>query len=393
MEEDSNKSCDEAVSDIPPKMESVAVGYDHFDGSSYDSENDESSSEVEPPFKSPENTKKASGDAPNNTDSRESFQTSILHISNQIISTFAANSIKIQISDLENHDFLDFQKYNPSKSNSYLEMFNTLLPVLKQKVDEENNNNSDRRDSLSSQNSSSMAIQTEADEPEILETKFSQKSDCGTQCELDKNSLQKLNNDNAKLTNKLENLQKDHTSTVKKLDSSKKLIEEEKDKIKSLKKSLKDEKSNFEHECSILKKSKMSTEKDLKILQDRTKILESNLKKTETDFSTEKMSLKNKYDAETDKHKNRADKLENVLQSREQEFAQKVDIMEARMKIMEKRKARNKLLLSVLFVVCFTLILPFLDIFICCENPVDYARQLLSWIDQSRFERLSNGKC
>merc|ERR1712226_1604864 len=32
----------------PPKMESVAVGYDHFDGSSFDSENDdESSSEIE----------------------------------------------------------------------------------------------------------------------------------------------------------------------------------------------------------------------------------------------------------------------------------------------------------------------------------------------------------
>jgi len=420
-EENCIKSCDSNPG--PPRMESVAVGYDHFDGSSFDSENDdESSSEINDDNYKERVTKmkvednldekhdsehnNASGDAPPVSAGMD-VQNWALYISNQIMSTFTEQKNVFSASDLTSICHV-------SQLSPY-QVVDTLLPVLKNKIDAVNGDrpSSERRDSIASTASSDMAIQTEAQQPEKLDTKINEnkiidnlfssiidstaaifsKTDSSVQCDLEKSPLLKLTAENSKLAKKLDNLQNDHSSVVKKLDSSKKLVDEDKEKFKSFKKSTNEEIRLIEQEKSTLKKLKTDADNKLRSLEQKNKSLESDVKNVEIKFSDEKKKLRKKLEKEVVEGKHDLQDLQKKLELREQNFSQKLDLMDAQMKEMEKRKKRRKIVFSLLILLCFTLALPFLDIFICCDNPIDYARQLLSWIDQSRFERLSNGEC
>jgi len=342
----------------------------------------------------------ASGDAPPIPAGMD-VQNWALYISNQIMSTFTEQKNVFSASDLTSICHV-------SQLSPY-QVVDTLLPVLKNKIDAVNgdltNGSSGRRDSLASI-SSDMAIQTEAQQPEKLDTKIEEdqaidnlvsgiivKTHFSVQCDIEKSPLLKLTTENSKLAKKLDNLQNDHSSVVKKLDSSKKLVDEDKEKFKSFKKSTNEEIRSIEQEKSSLKKLKTDAENKLKTSEQKNKSLESDVKNVEIKFADEKKKLRKKLEKEVVEGQHNFQDLQKKLELREQNFSQKLDLMDAKMKEMEQKKRRGKMMFSLLMLLCFTLALPFLDIFICCDNPVDYARQLLSWIDQSRFERLSNGEC
>lgn len=409
----------------PPRMESVAVGYGHYDGSSFDSGSEnESSSEVNDENYKDRATimkgsldekndekndekhdlehKNASGDAPP-VPAGMDVQNWALYISNQIMTTFTEQKNVFSAADLTS--ICHVSQLSPYK------VVDTLLPVLKNKIDamalDKTEKSSVRRDSIASTASSDMAIQTEAQKPEKMDTKIDtkiqenktdstviiSKTDSGVQCDIEKSPVLKLTSENSKLAKKLDNLQNDHSSVVKKLDSSKKLVDEEKEKFKSFKKSANEEKRLIEQEKSTLKKVKSDADNKLKCLEQKNKSLESDVKNVEIKFTDEKKKLKKKLEQQVVEGKHKFQDLQKKLELREQDFSQKLDLMDAKMKEMEKRSRNGKFLFSFLMLFCFVLALPFLDIFICCDNPIDYARQLLSWIDQSRFERLSNGEC
>lgn len=359
-----------------PQRESVGVGPGYYSSDgvdlSSDSEYDRLSSEpriVEEskPAAEPESSDRSQ--SPGSSVAATPMAKWALYVCQKIVETFTENSITFNPEELA--------AYMTPGSTNAMEIVDRVMPALKQKVDAATALKSPpspvpEESSSDSRPPSPVHIPVETTEICI-------------QCDIEKSSLQRvaqLTSEKDKLAGKLENLQKENEAIGRKLDQSKKASEQEQVQASKQRKSLQENVKRLEEQVQTVSQGRLEFESKL---DDRQKV---NERLEDTIKSKDERIKKLVKDAA---------RLESTNEQNTSKYRKEAITKQQELDTIQGHSRRQRLIIQIVLVVLFVLLLPFLDMVICCDHSnngsISYARQMLSWMEFTRFERLMSGQC
>jgi len=374
-------------------MESIAVGPAHF--SSNDETNSYESGESENDDQSqPDSRNNSDHDTAASTDdnreraisggSQQSGSSSAIkgemgrwamYVCKKIIETFTDNEASFDEGELAKH-------ITPGAGS--MELVDSVMPALKAKVDQIRQARLEATKRSPTPSSTSSSLSERSPSPPVVE--LVPTIECATQCDLEKSvhaKLAQITQERDKNASKLENLQKENEAISRKLEQSKRQAEQDQQNASKSKKTQQETLKRVESDYQLATQGKLELQSKLSDRQEENNRLEGVIKEKEDRI---KKLVKDQARLESTNEENTARCRKDVEKWREQHQS------------AARRSDKHKFWLSAMFVLLIVLLVPWIDLTVCCRGEgkslkLSYMRQVISWMDFTRFERLATGQC